>query len=168
VTVSDPWLLEQQARAVLERCRGAGVRVAVAEACTGGLLTASLTAVPGSSAVVERGLVPYSNEAKVEWLGVPVELLQAHGAVSAEVVRAMAEGLLARAPVELALAETGIAGPGGGSAQKPVGLVFLAVARRGHPTVLERHVFPGERETVRQSACLRALALLLEQVPPQA
>ena len=164
MTVSAPRTLEEQARAVLERCRAAGVRVAVAEACTGGLIAASLTAVPGSSAVVERGLVPYSNEAKVELLGVPVALLQAHGAVSAEAVQAMAEGLLARAPVELALAETGIAGPGGGSAHKPVGLVFLAVARRGGPTVVERHVFPGEREAVRQSACLRGLELLLAQV----
>jgi nicotinamide-nucleotide amidase len=155
--------LEEKAWAVLERCRGAGVRVALAEACTGGLIAATLTGVPGSSAVVERGLVPYSNEAKVELLGVPQPLLLAHGAVSAEVVRAMAEGLLARAPVELALAETGIAGPGGATAQKPVGLVFLAVARRGSPSVVvERNVFPGEREAVRQSACLRGLELILE------
>ncbi|MBN1209817.1 MAG: CinA family protein [Myxococcaceae bacterium] len=163
--MSGARMLEEKARAVLERCRAAGVRVAVAEACTGGLITASLTGVPGSSAVVERGLVPYSNEAKVELLGVPVPLLQAHGAVSAEVVRAMAEGLLARAPVALALAETGIAGPGGGTAQKPVGLVFLAVARRGAPqVVVERQLFPGDREAVRQGACLRGFELLLEQL----
>jgi nicotinamide-nucleotide amidase len=163
--MSGPRSLEEPARAVLELCRGAGVRVAVAEACTGGLIAASLTGVPGASAVVERGLVPYSNEAKVELLGVPVALLQAHGAVSAEVVRAMAEGLLARAPVELALAETGIASPGGGTAHKPVGLVFLAVARRGAPAaVVERHVFPGDREAVRQGAAIRGLELLLEQL----
>ena len=156
--------LEERARGVLERCRGAGVRLAVAEACTGGLIAASLTAVPGSSAVLERGLVPYSNESKEELLGVPRELFVAHGAVSAEVVRAMAEGLLARAPVELALAETGIAGPGGGTPTKPVGLVFLAVARRGAPTVVERHVFPGGRGAVRHGASARGLELILEQL----
>lgn len=157
--------LEQKAREVLERCRGAGVRLAVAEACTGGLITTCLTEVPGSSAVLERGLVPYSNEAKQELLGVPTALFQAHGAVSAEVARAMAEGLLARAPVELALAETGIAGPGGGTPLKPVGLVFLALARRGETgVVVERHVFPGERVTVRQSAATRALELILERL----
>jgi nicotinamide-nucleotide amidase len=154
--------LEQQAGEVLERCRGAGLRLAVAEACTGGLIAASLTGVPGSSAVLERALVPYSNESKQELLGVPAALFQAHGAVSAEVARAMAEGLLARAPVELALAETGIAGPGGGTALKPVGLVFLALARRGTSEVwVERHVFPGDRGTVRQRAASRAFELIL-------
>lgn len=156
--------LEERARRILERCRGARVRLAVAEACTGGLISASLTAVPGSSAVLERGLVPYSNEAKAELLGVPPELFVAHGAVSAEVVQAMAEGLLARAPVELALAETGIAGPGGGTPAKPVGLVYLAVARRGAPTVVERHVFPGDRGAVRHGASARGLELILEQL----
>jgi nicotinamide-nucleotide amidase len=162
--MSEPAGLEDRARVVLERCRGAGVRLAVAEACTGGLITATLTGVPGSSAVLERGLVPYSNESKTELLGVPQELFVAHGAVSAEVVRAMAEGLLARAPVELALAETGIAGPGGGTPTKPVGLVFLALARRGSPTVVERHVFPGAREAVRQGASARGLGLILERL----
>lgn len=156
--------LEERARVVLERCRGAGVRLAVAEACTGGLITAALTGVSGSSAVLERGLVPYSNESKTELLGVAQELYMAHGAVSAEVVRAMAEGLLSRAPVELALAETGIAGPGGGTPTKPVGLVFLALARRGSPTVVERHVFPGAREAVRYGASARGLELILEQL----
>jgi nicotinamide-nucleotide amidase len=162
--MSEAGALEERARAVLERCRGAGVRLAVAEACTGGLITACLTGVPGSSAVLERGLVPYSNESKMELLGVPRELLVAHGAVSAEVVRAMAEGLLARAPVELALAETGIAGPGGGTPTKPVGLVFLAVARRGRETVVERHVFPGDRRAVRQGASARGFELILDQL----
>jgi nicotinamide-nucleotide amidase len=162
--MSEAGGLEQRARSVLERCRAAGVRLAVAEACTGGLITASLTAVPGSSAVLERGLVPYSNEAKVELLGVPLELLEVHGAVSAEVARAMAEGLLARAPVELVLAETGIAGPGGATPTKPVGLVFLAVARRGAETVVQRHVFPGDRGAVRQAASARGLELLIKQL----
>jgi nicotinamide-nucleotide amidase len=162
--MSPPEALEERARGVLERCRSAGVRLAVAEACTGGLISASLTGVPGSSAVLERGLVPYSNESKVELLGVHPELFVKYGAVSAEVVQAMAEGLLARAPVELALAETGIAGPGGGTPTKPVGLVFLAVARRGTPTVIERHVFAGDRAAVRSGASERGLELILEQL----
>ncbi|WP_224362872.1 CinA family protein [Hyalangium versicolor] len=156
--------LEQRAREVVERCRAAGVRLAVAEACTGGLIAASLTGVPGSSAVLERGLVPYSNESKEELLGVPRELFVAHGAVSPEGVRAMAEGLLARAPVQLTLAETGIAGPTGGTPSKPVGLVFLAVARQDAPTVVERHVFPGDRDAVRHGAAVRGLELILEQL----
>ncbi|WP_225412490.1 CinA family protein [Stigmatella hybrida] len=160
--MSAPAGLEAQARAVLARCREARVRLALAEACTGGLIAASLTEVPGASAVLERALVPYSNESKEELLGVPGALMREHGAVSAEVARAMAEGLLARAPVALALAETGIAGPGGGSPLKPVGLVFLALARRGGASVVERHVFPGDRAAIRQAAAARGLALFLE------
>jgi nicotinamide-nucleotide amidase len=154
--------VEEHARRVLERCRGAGVRLSLVEACTGGLIAASLTGIPGSSAVVDVGLVPYSNESKVELLGVAPALLQAHGAVSAQVASAMAEGVLARSRAEVALAETGIAGPGGGTPTKPVGLVFLAVARRGGTPVVERHVFPGDRRAVREAAAARGLALLLE------
>jgi nicotinamide-nucleotide amidase len=160
--------LEEHARQVLERYRSAGARLALVEACTGGLLCASLTEIPGSSAVVELGLVPYSNESKVEWLGVAPSLLVAHGAVSAEVASAMAEGALARSRAEVALAETGIAGPGGGTPTKPVGLVFLAVARRGAAPVVERHVFPGDRREVRTAAATRGLALLLEVLAAKA
>ncbi|MDC0712458.1 CinA family protein [Stigmatella sp. ncwal1] len=160
--MTEPAELEARARAVLAHCREAQIRLALAEACTGGLIAASLTAVPGSSAVLERALVPYSNESKEDLLGVPNALMREHGAVSAEVAQAMAEGLLARAPVELALAETGIAGPGGGSALKPVGLVFLAWARRDGAVKVERHVFPGDRTAVRHAAAARGLALLLE------
>ncbi|MDY7230167.1 CinA family protein [Hyalangium rubrum] len=158
--------LEEHARRVLERYREAGARLCLVEACTGGLIAASLTDIPGSSAVVELGIVPYSNEAKAELLGVDPALFQAHGAVSAEVARAMAEGALSRSRAQVALAETGIAGPGGGTATKPVGLVFLAVARRGAATVVERHVFPGDRRAVRHAAALRALALLREVLVP--
>ncbi|PTL83362.1 CinA family protein [Vitiosangium sp. GDMCC 1.1324] len=153
--------LEERARRVLEACRRAGVRLALAEASTGGLLCACLTDIPGSSAVVERGFVPYSNEAKTEQLGVPVELMVAHGAVSEQVARALAEGALARSHADLALGETGIAGPSGGSAAKPVGLVHLAVIRRGGTVLLERHVFPGDRAAIRRSAAARGLELLL-------
>lgn len=157
--------LEEHARRVLERYRSAGVRLALVEACTGGLICASLTDIPGSSAVVDVGLVPYSNEAKVELLGVAPSLLQAHGAVSGEVASAMAEGVLARSRAAVALAETGIAGPGGGTPAKPVGLVFLAVVRRGAAPVVERHVFPGDRRAVRLAAAARGLALLWEVLP---
>lgn len=156
--------LEALAPRVIARCREVGVRLVLAEACTGGLITAALTDVPGASAVVERGYVPYSNESKGEQLGVPLALLQAHGSVSAEAVAAMAAGALERSRADWAVAETGIAGPGGGTEAKPVGLVFVAVHRRGGEAVVERHVFPGDRRQVRQAAAARALALLLERV----
>ena len=153
--------LEERARRVSEACRSAGVKLALAEASTGGLIAACLTELPGASAVLERGFIPYSNEAKAEQLGVPVELMVAHGAVSEEVVRALAEGALARSHADLALAETGIAGPSGGSAAKPVGLVYLAVARRGGTSTCERHVFSGDRAAIRRAAASRGLELLL-------
>jgi nicotinamide-nucleotide amidase len=156
-----PESMLQQADQVLTACRQARLRVATAESCTGGLVAACLTAIAGSSDVVDRGLVTYSNEAKEELLGVPRELLVAHGAVSAEVARAMAEGTLSRSPADLAVSITGIAGPGGGTPTKPVGLVFLATARRGQDTRVERHVFPGDRAAVREATLARALALLL-------
>lgn len=156
--------LEESARHLLEACRRSGVRLALAEASTGGLVCASLAAIPGASAVLERAVVPYSNEAKEEWLGVPQALMVAHGAVSAEVARALAEGLLSRSRAEVALGETGVAGPGGGTAAKPVGLVFLAVARRGGGTRVERHVFTGDRAGVQRAAAARACGLLREVV----
>lgn len=153
--------LEERARRVLEACRRVGVRLALAEASTGGLMAACLTDIPGASAVVERGFIPYSNEAKTEQLGVSVERMVAHGAVSEEVARALAEGALARSHADLALGETGIAGPSGGSEAKPVGLVYLAVALRGGPVICERHVFPGDRAAIRRAAAARGLELLL-------
>jgi len=157
-------VLEQQARRVLDACRARGVRLALVEASTGGLLAACLTDIPGASAVVERGFVPYSNEAKTELLGVPMELMRAHGAVSAEVARALAEGALARSHADLVLAETGIAGPGGGSAEKPVGLVFLALAGRQAPTLCERHLFSGSRREIRSATALQGLEVLLARL----
>lgn len=154
-------LLEERARQVLEACWRKGVRLALAEASTGGLVAASLTDIAGASAVVERGFVPYSNEAKMEQLGVPVELLVAHGAVSEQVALALAQGALARSYASMALAETGIAGPTGGREAKPVGLVYLAVTRRDGATVCERHVFTGDRKAIRRAAAVRGLELLL-------
>lgn len=153
--------LEERARRVLEACRRAGERLALAEASTGGLVSASLTDIAGASAVVERGFVPYSNEAKTEQLGVPVELMVAHGAVSEQVALALAQGALARSHATLAFAETGIAGPSGGSEAKPVGLVYLAVTRRDGTQACERHVFTGDRKTIRRAAAARGLELLL-------
>src|SRR5262249_50889728 len=118
------------ARALLALCRTRKLKLAAAESCTGGLLMATLTEVPGSSDVVDRGFVTYSNESKHQMLGVPVHMLAKYGAVSRETARAMAKGALVYSPAHLAVAITGIAGPGGGSKQKPVGLVYIAAATR--------------------------------------
>ena len=145
---------------VLDACRTRGWRLATAESCTGGLVAAALTAIAGSSDVVERGFVTYSNKAKTELLGVPPATIAAHGAVSAETTAAMARGAIARAPVDHALSVTGVAGPGGGSAEKPVGLVVLGLARRDGMCRTERHVFGGDRTAVRDAALKAALELL--------
>jgi len=145
---------------ILERYRSAGRRIATAESCTGGMVTARLTEIAGSSDVVERGFVVYSNEAKVELLGVSADLLSHYGAVSAQVARAMAEGALARSRADVAISITGIAGPAGASAGKPVGLVYLAVASKGRETRVERQHFTGDRAEVRAAALERALDLL--------
>ena len=148
------------ARALLDRLRTRGATVATAESCTGGLIAAALTEIPGSSDVVDRGFVTYSNAAKSEMLGVDPALIAAHGAVSEPVARAMAEGALARSDATLAVSVTGVAGPGGGSADKPVGTVWFGLAARGQATWSERRVFPGDRAAVRQATVLHALALL--------
>ena len=145
------------AETALALCHARGWRIATAESCTGGLLAAALTSVAGASDVIERGFVPYSNAAKSELLGVPAETIAAHGAVSAETAAAMANGALTRTPADLAVAVTGIAGPEGGSADKPVGLICLAFARRDTGECrTERHVFAGDRAAIREAA-LRAV-----------
>jgi len=138
--------------------------VATAESCTGGLIAASLTEIAGSSDVVDRGFVTYSNEAKTDLLGVPADLIATHGAVSEEVARAMAQGAIARSKANVAAAVTGIAGPKGGTPTKPVGLVHLAVARRGGDVRHERHVFPGDRRQVRLATVERVFAMLDQAV----
>jgi nicotinamide-nucleotide amidase len=150
------------AETVLDACRARGWHVATAESCTGGLVAAALTAIAGSSDVVERGFVTYSNEAKSEMLGVSPATIAAHGAVSAETVAAMAQGAVVRAPVDLAVSIAGVAGPGGGSAEKPVGLVIFGIARRGGECQTQRHVFPGNRTAVREAAVKVALGLLAD------
>ena len=155
-----PDALIERAETLLEEYRRAGRRLATAESCTGGLLTACLTEVPGSSDVVERGFIAYSNEAKTEVLDVPRELIGQVGAVSAEVAEAMAAGAIAHSRADAAVAITGIAGPGGGSAEKPVGLVYLGAARRGGVPSHERHDFAGGRAAVRRASVAAALDLL--------
>jgi len=154
--------IRELARAVIDRCHALGRMVATVESCTGGLIAGALTAVAGSSAVLERGFVTYSNEAKTELVGVPAALIAAHGAVSAEVARAMAEGGIARSRADIAVAVTGIAGPGGGTDTKPVGLVHFACATRAGPVALHHEVFPGDRDAVRGATVQKALAMILE------
>ncbi len=141
-----------------------GLRVATAESCTGGMIAAALTDVAGSSAVFERGFVTYSNAAKAELLGVPEASLAEHGAVSEQTARAMAEGALAHSRADVAVAVTGIAGPDGGSPDKPVGLVHFAAARTGRKTRHLARVFPGDRAAVRAATRETALALLAEMM----
>ena len=148
------------AQAVLDACRARNWKLASAESCTGGLVVGALTAIGGSSDVVERGFVTYSNEAKSELLGVAPEIIAEHGAVSAETAAAMAQGALAHAPVDLVVSVTGIAGPGGATPTKPVGLVLFGLARRDGICRTERRVFPGDRTAVRQAALEVALQLL--------
>ena len=158
-----PDLLDAATR-LLADCRTRGLKLATAESCTGGLIAGLLTEIAGSSDVVERGFVTYSNEAKSELVGVPPELIARVGAVSEEVARAMAEGAVARARVDLAVAVTGIAGPGGATPGKPVGLVHFACARAGKPTLHERREF-GDigRGPVRLKSVELALDLLARQ-----
>ena len=149
-----------QAEQVLAACRAAGLKIATAESCTGGLVAGALTAIAGSSDVVERGFVTYSNAAKTELLGVPAPLIDAEGAVSEPVARLMAEGALAHSAADIAVSVTGIAGPGGGSAAKPVGLVWFGLARRDAATTTLRQVFAGDRTAVRRQAVVQALTVL--------
>jgi nicotinamide-nucleotide amidase len=150
-----------EAAALLNRLRERGLKLAAAESCTGGLVTALLTEIAGSSDVVERGFVTYSNAAKHELLGVPEATLAEHGAVSEPVARAMAQGALAHSSADISIAVTGVAGPGGGSAEKPVGLVHLAAARRGGG-VLHQECRFGDigRAEVRRASVETALQLI--------
>ena len=146
---------------VLELSGKRGLKIATAESCTGGLVAAALIDIAGSSAVVDRGFVTYSNEAKQQMLGVPAATLKRHGAVSAETAAAMAKGALKHSQADLVVAITGIAGPGGGSKQKPVGLVYFAAARRGGRRLARacRYGAIGRRQ-VRERSVAEALALL--------
>lgn len=155
--------LEPLAIAVLAAARAQQRMVATVESCTGGLVAGLLTEIPGSSDVVDRGFVTYTNAAKSELVGVPAGLIAAHGAVSEPVARAMAEGALQRSQADLAVAVTGVAGPGGGSDLKPVGLVHFALAVRGGATLhVERRFEPSGRAGIRAHAVEQALTMLLD------
>lgn len=156
--------LRDAAERVLFSCRKRGLKVVTAESCTGGLIAATLTAIAGSSDVVDRAFVTYSNEAKREMLGVPWDAILGHGAVSDPVARAMATGALARSNAHLAVSVTGVAGPGGGSPDKPVGLVHFGAVRHGLEPIGERHVFPGDRDGIRRVSVLTALTMLASLV----
>lgn len=153
------------AKELLDALKERSLMLATAESCTGGLIAGLLTAVPGSSAVLDRGFVTYSNQAKIDLLGVEGELIALHGAVSEDVARAMALGALVHSDADIAVAVTGIAGPDGGSEEKPVGLVHLAVARVDAPTVhLESRYSPPEREAIRIKTVRDAVRLTLQSL----
>ncbi|MGD1887465.1 MAG: CinA family protein [Cohaesibacteraceae bacterium] len=157
--------LTQRASDLLGKLKAAGLMIATAESCTGGLIAGTLTEIAGSSAVVDRGFVTYSNEAKTEMLGVPVAVLAEHGAVSEPVARAMAEGALARSNADIAVSVTGVAGPGGGSAEKPVGTVHFACARRGQETRASHQLFGNsDRAQVRVLSVAHAFDLIEEMI----
>lgn len=156
--------LVQLAEDVRDRFTARGWWLATAESCTGGLIAGCLTHVSGSSAVVDRGFVTYTNGAKTDMLGVPAGLIAELGAVSGPVASAMAAGAVMHSRANVAVAVTGIAGPTGGTATKPVGLVFIARHQRGGDTVVERHIFAGDRAAVRLATVKRALELLLESL----
>ena len=162
-----PSAMQDEAARLLEAFRAKGLRIATAESCTGGLVSALLTEVPDSSDVLERGFVTYSNEAKHESLGVANTMLATHGAVSEPVARAMAEGALRHSHADIAVSVTGLAGPGGGTDAKPIGLVHLAAARAGGPTLHQECRF-GEigRDQVRIKSVEAALSLLRRALEP--
>src|SRR5215475_3988821 len=157
--------LLEEARDLLEKARAKRLHIVTAESCTGGLIAGLLTEIPGSSDVVERGFVTYSNEAKEELLDVSPSLLETHGAVSEPVARAMAQGALKHARAERSIAVTGIAGPGGGTPSKPVGLVYIAVARpEGDVMVREYRFGDIGRDKVRLATVEKALGLLRDSL----
>ena len=150
----------ESAVAAINACKSAGLMVATVESCTGGLVAGALTSVSGSSEVLDRGFVTYSNEAKNELVDVPLTLINTHGAVSEEVAEAMARGGVARSRAQIAVSITGIAGPGGGTETKPVGLVHFGCYRDGGAIALCHEVFKGDRDAVRAASILQALGMI--------
>ncbi|MGN6584409.1 MAG: CinA family protein [Rhizobiaceae bacterium] len=160
--------IEELGRQVLAQCRAKGIMLATAESCTGGMIAAALTDIAGSSAVVDRGFVTYSNEAKMEMLGVRDETLRMHGAVSEETALEMAAGALGHSHAGIAVSVTGIAGPDGGSAEKPVGLVWFGLARTGVETIAEKRLFDNRgRASIRSESVKVALGMILAALDRQ-
>jgi nicotinamide-nucleotide amidase len=154
--------IQDKAKQLHNLCQKYKIKVSIAESCTGGLLTALLTSLEGASSILDRGFVTYSNDSKIELLSVAPELLEQHGAVHEEIAAAMAFGAIKHSKAILSVAITGIAGPGGGSEHKPVGLVFIAVAIRGGTMQAEKWLFAGERHDIRNAAIGAALDMLIK------
>lgn len=153
------------AEMVLLGCRARNLKLATAESCTGGLIASILTEIAGSSDVLDRGFVTYSNQSKIDMLGVAAPVIDRHGAVSAAVALAMVEGALKNSAAQVAVSVTGIAGPGGGTDQKPVGLVYIAAHRSGSEPVAHRfHFTSGTREVIRRDSVREALRILIEVI----
>lgn len=161
-----PAAVSELAHKIIGLCADEKLKIVTAESCTGGLVAAALTDIPGSSAVVERGFITYSNDAKIEVLGVDVLAIEQFGAVSAEVAAQMARGALEFSHADLAVSVTGIAGPGGGTPEKPVGLVYFGVATRAGTNLHYKRNFAGDRENVRIQAVTEALKLLITLAEP--
>lgn len=159
--------IRELARSIIEKGAIARTIIATAESCTGGMVGAALTNIPGSSAVFDRGFITYSNGAKIEMLGVAPAILAAHGAVSEQTARAMAKGALIHSPAKIAVSITGIAGPDGGTAEKPVGLVWFGLAVEGAETHVDKRLFKGGRDDIRMQATENALSLILEAISGQ-
>ena len=159
-----PLEINSKASSILKVCKQKGVTIITAESCTGGLIAGCLTEIPGSSSVIDGGFVTYSNQAKMSMLSVKLEQLDQYGAVSEEVARSMAEGALGSSKADIAVACTGVAGPGGATNTKPVGLVHLSCALRKHPTLHKRFNFSGERSTIRLATVKAAFELIEAQL----
>ena len=159
-----PLEINSKASSILKVCKQKGITIITAESCTGGLIAGCLTEIPGSSSVIEGGFVTYSNKAKVSMLSVKLEQLDQYGAVSEEVARSMAEGALGSSKADIAVACTGVAGPGGATNTKPVGLVHLSCALRKHSTLHKRCNFSGERSTIRLATVKAAFELIEAQL----
>ena len=156
-------MLEQAAH-VLDLAKAKDIRIVTAETCTAGLVSSCLTSVPGASRIFERGFILYHDLAKSTGLGVAEAISKRHGAVSAEVTKGLAEGALSHSTAGVAVAVTGYAGPGGGNEKNPVGTVYVASSRKGSETLVERHVFSGDRDTVRMKAVAAALSVLARRL----
>lgn len=156
--------LLKQGTKVLNACKRKELKLATAESCTGGLITSLLTTIAGSSNVLDRGFITYSNESKIECLNVPSSLIKNHGAVSMQVAKAMAEGVLTNSNANLSLSITGVAGPSGGTKQKPVGLVYIGSTLTRNDTIVSKYLFGGDRNAVRLQAVTEALNILSRQL----
>ena len=155
--------LNKLANKLILACREKNIKIASAESCTGGLIAGCITSVAGSSDVFERGFNTYSNEAKSDLLSIPIDVIASNGAVSKATAIAMCEGALKNAPVQLTISVTGIAGPGGGTIEKPVGTVYMASARVGKSTIEKSYLFNGNRDQIRLYTIEKALELMLSQ-----